>query len=163
MFAAAGQPPWPRDEKCRPANGRRLAPAAGSAGGGPDIAAFPFIRCVAATAGSSSSARQILACTFLPESVPPVADDKCSATCKPRATLHCWTSQQWHPVIAPTCNPHYVSTWLFVLAAALCLPARLFAAGWADERTAGPFHCHSQFPLDPYQPLLDELAGLQWT
>jgi hypothetical protein len=32
---------------------------------------------------------------------------------------------------------------------------------WPDERQAGHFLCHADFPLAPKQPLLDELAQLQ--
>ena len=32
---------------------------------------------------------------------------------------------------------------------------------WPDERQAGQFLCHADFPLAPQQPLLDELAQLQ--
>jgi hypothetical protein len=32
---------------------------------------------------------------------------------------------------------------------------------WPDERQAGLFHCHADFPLAPHQPLLDELVHLQ--
>lgn len=35
------------------------------------------------------------------------------------------------------------------------------AQNWADERLAGPFHCHADFRLEAYQPLLDDLAYLQ--
>ena len=45
----------------------------------------------------------------------------------------------------------------------VCLLARASgaAAGWPDERTAGPFICHADFSLADQQPLLDELAVLQ--
>lgn len=32
---------------------------------------------------------------------------------------------------------------------------------WPDERQAGPFFCHADFPLSTYQPLLEELGQLQ--
>ena len=35
------------------------------------------------------------------------------------------------------------------------------AQDWLDQRLAGPFHCHADFRLEPYQPLLDDLAYLQ--
>ena len=35
------------------------------------------------------------------------------------------------------------------------------AAGWPDERSAGPFICHADFSLAGQQTLLDELAVLQ--
>ena len=35
------------------------------------------------------------------------------------------------------------------------------AEDWVDQRPAGSFHCHADFHLDPYQPLLDDLADLQ--
>jgi len=35
------------------------------------------------------------------------------------------------------------------------------AEDWVDQRPAGAFHCHADFRLDPYQPLLDDLANLQ--
>lgn len=38
---------------------------------------------------------------------------------------------------------------------------RASAAGWPDERAAGPFVCHADFSLAQQQPLLDELAALQ--
>ena len=31
---------------------------------------------------------------------------------------------------------------------------------WPDERDAGQFRCHADFPLAPQQPLLDELTQL---
>ncbi len=54
--------------------------------------------------------------------------------------------------------------WLLVLFALfVLLPAQSRAADphWADERPAGPFHCHAEFRLDAYQGLLDDLAGVQ--
>jgi len=46
--------------------------------------------------------------------------------------------------------------------ASLLLVARpLAAAGWPDERVAGPFICHADFSLADQQPLLDELTVLQ--
>lgn len=35
------------------------------------------------------------------------------------------------------------------------------AEDWVDQRPAGAFHCHADFRLEPYQPLLDDLANLQ--
>jgi hypothetical protein len=35
------------------------------------------------------------------------------------------------------------------------------AEDWVDQRPAGAFHCHADFRLDSYQPLLDDLANLQ--
>ncbi len=35
------------------------------------------------------------------------------------------------------------------------------AAGWADERTSGPFVCHADFALGQYESLFAELAQLQ--
>jgi hypothetical protein len=35
------------------------------------------------------------------------------------------------------------------------------AAGWADERTTGPFVCRADFPLGEYEGLFAELAQLQ--
>jgi len=60
--------------------------------------------------------------------------------------------------------PHRVAR--AVLFAASILIAALAAStarsqDWLDERPAGPFHCHADFRLDPYQPLLDDLAYLQ--
>lgn len=50
---------------------------------------------------------------------------------------------------------------LLVLAAGAALAPIALAAGWPDERVAGPFVCHADFELAPHQPLLDELAELQ--
>lgn len=35
------------------------------------------------------------------------------------------------------------------------------AQGWPDERSAGRFHCHADFPLDGLGPLLQDLGVLQ--
>jgi hypothetical protein len=32
---------------------------------------------------------------------------------------------------------------------------------WVDDRTAGAFRCHADFPLAPYENLLAEMAGVQ--
>lgn len=37
----------------------------------------------------------------------------------------------------------------------------LAAERWPSERKAGPFLCHADFPLDPYQSLLTEIGSLQ--
>ena len=51
---------------------------------------------------------------------------------------------------------------LTVFFVALALASRLQAeTRWPDERQAGQFLCHADFPLAPQQPLLDELAQLQ--
>ncbi len=47
------------------------------------------------------------------------------------------------------------------LLAVACVSGRCQAAGWPDERAAGPFICHADFSLADQQPLLDELAMLQ--
>ncbi len=44
---------------------------------------------------------------------------------------------------------------------ALLFSAVARAQNWADEQLAGPFRCHADFRLEPYQPLLDDLAHLQ--
>lgn len=44
---------------------------------------------------------------------------------------------------------------------ALAPAAALAQSRWPDERQAGPFLCHADFPLAGQQPLLDELADLQ--
>lgn len=33
--------------------------------------------------------------------------------------------------------------------------------GWPDERVAGDFHCHADFELERFKPLLEQLARLQ--
>jgi hypothetical protein len=48
-----------------------------------------------------------------------------------------------------------------VFVAAIISLQAVHAQDWVDQRPAGPFHCHADFHLDPYQPLLDELAYLQ--
>jgi len=55
----------------------------------------------------------------------------------------------------------------FCLAAAAWLLLLLMAAKaahpdnrWPEERRAGQFHCHADFPLAPEQPLLDEISLL---
>jgi len=50
------------------------------------------------------------------------------------------------------------------IAVVLTLLAAATAHGqnrWPDERQAGQFLCHADFPLAPQQPLLDELSKLQ--
>ena len=50
--------------------------------------------------------------------------------------------------------------WLWVVA--LSVPGVLQAESWwPDERTAGPFLCHADFPLKAHENLLEELARLQ--
>ena len=50
---------------------------------------------------------------------------------------------------------------LSFLSLALCAPALNAETRWPDERQAGQFLCHADFPLAPQQPLLDELSLLQ--
>src|SRR5687767_12009679 len=50
--------------------------------------------------------------------------------------------------------------WVWVLA--LLVPDLVQGQSrWPDERTAGPFLCHADFPLNSHVNLLDELARLQ--
>jgi hypothetical protein len=51
-------------------------------------------------------------------------------------------------------------SWVSLLAILLTI-ARAEAAGWPDERAAGPFICHADYSLAGQQALLDELALLQ--
>lgn len=53
-----------------------------------------------------------------------------------------------------------IARWAWLVC--LCAAAQQApAAGWPDERAAGPFACHADFSLAGQQPLLDELAALQ--
>ena len=47
-----------------------------------------------------------------------------------------------------------------LIAASDCCRAQA-ANGWPDERTAGPFFCHADFPLDNCSRLLEQMASLQ--
>jgi hypothetical protein len=48
-----------------------------------------------------------------------------------------------------------------ILSLLLCASALLAETRWPDERQAGQFLCHADFPLAPQQPLLDELSLLE--
>jgi hypothetical protein len=55
----------------------------------------------------------------------------------------------------------YRSTLALLLVSILTVAPLAHAAGWPDERAAGPFVCHADFSLTRQEPLLDELAQLQ--
>lgn len=51
--------------------------------------------------------------------------------------------------------------WLTVLLLILGPSGPSWADSWTDSRSAGPFVCHANFPLDGLEPLFQELQGLQ--
>ena len=110
-------------------------------------ASCPFVQCVAATAGSSSSAASDLGLHF-PSRVSS-ASSRRQVQRDVQAKGHAALLDK--PAVAPR-HRSLASRITFYLAsriaAALCLPARLMAAGWADDRTRRTVSLPLAIPLD---------------
>ena len=55
----------------------------------------------------------------------------------------------------------FCAVWGCAHAAYAQSPPAAIASPWVDQRGAGPFQCRADFPLAPYDGLMNEMAGVQ--